>query len=621
MLNLGMKFPRGSGKVDRFGSISVIKESINLLDDSTKRKYFFVSIFQILLSLLDLLGVALVGIIAALTLRGVKSEAPGDRTQSVLDFFRIGDLTFQAQVAVLSLLTVFILVGKTLVSILITKRTLAFLANRSAEITSGLIRNVLNQPLSNVYSRGVHELHYVLGPGVNGITLGILGVFATIISDASLLVVLGIGLAILSPIIALSSLLMFGMIALSLHFLMRKHAASVGDEMQKAEVNAGRLLSESFDLYRELYVRDRRGKYAHDIEVVRGKSARAQAEQTFLPNVSKYVIEISIIVGSVLIAGVQFITQTSTVALASLGLFLVAGGRIAPALMRLQQSFMNLESRSATLKSTLETIKVFEKFPSPDNTPAKDLYDHLNFIPSIELLDISFSFTENETFIEKLSLEITPGKTVAVVGPSGSGKTTLVNILLGLLLVQSGKIQISGVSPSDAVKNWPGAIAYVPQEVKLIRGTFRENIEIGLALDETNPLALEAAIISSHLTALVNELPNGLDTVIGEAGFQLSGGQKQRLGLARAFYTNPKILILDEATSALDSETEREISESLNSIKGSATVVVIAHRLSTVRDADQVVYIDKGQLVAAGTFEEVRNLVPNFDEQAKLMGL
>jgi ABC-type multidrug transport system fused ATPase/permease subunit len=621
MIDLGMEDSGPQKPNKRFGSLDVIRESIKLLDPVTRRKYYLVSILQIFLSLLDLLGVALVGVIAALTLRGVKSEAPGDRTQSVLNFFHMDNLTFQSQVAVLAAVTVILLVGKTIVSILITRRTLIFLSNRSAAITSDLIRNVLNQPLSNVYSRGVHELHYVLGPGVNGITLGILGVFATIISDASLLVVLGVGLSVLSPIIALSSLLLFGLIAVALHYLMRRHAASVGSVVQHAEMDAGRLLSESFDLYRELYVRDRRGKYARDIEDVRRTSARAQAEQTFLPNVSKYVIEIAIISGSVLIAGVQFVTQTSTIALASLGLFLVAGGRIAPALMRLQQSFMNLENRSATLKTTLETIKIFEKFSAPVTYKPRELFDHEGFSPTVQLNNIRFGFDTESDFFKDLDLQINAGETVAIVGPSGGGKTTLVNLLLGLLPAESGQILISGLEPLIAVTKWPGSIAYVPQEVKLIRGTFRENIEIGLSKDETSTVALNAAIASSHLDNLVKELPNGLSTIIGEAGFQISGGQKQRLGLARAFYTNPKIIILDEATSALDSETEKEVSDSLNSIKGQVTVIVIAHRLSTVRNADQVVYLERGKVLATGTFEEVRTLVPDFDQQAKLMGL
>ena len=621
MLNLGMKTKSGERSDSRFGSISVIRESIKLLDQRTRRKYYLVSALQIFLSLFDLVGVALVGVIAALTIRGVKSEAPGDRTQTILNYFHMENLTFQAQVGVLAAVTVLLLVGKTVVSIVITRRTLIFLANRSAVITSNLIKNVLSQPLSNVYSRGVHELHYVLGPGVNGITLGILGVFATIISDISLLLVLGIGLAFLSPVIALSSLILFGSIAVALHYLLRKHALSVGDVIQQSELNAGRLLSESFDLYRELYVRDRRSKYAHDISIARGTSARSQAEQTFLPNVSKYVIEISIIVGSVIIAGLQFVTQTATVALASLGLFLVAGGRITPALMRLQQSFMNLESRSAPLRTTLETIAAFEKFSAPENSAPKELFEHAGFSPSIEIKDIDFGFTEGSNFFSSLNLEVQPGKTIAIVGPSGGGKTTLVNLLLGLLPINSGLIRISGLDPLSAVKKWPGSIAYVPQEVKLIRGTFRENIEIGLSENEKSTAALHSAISSSHLENLVKQLPEGVDTVIGEAGFQISGGQKQRLGLARAFYTNPKIIILDEATSALDSETEKEISESLNSIKGVVTTVIIAHRLSTVRDADQVIYLDGGQIRAQGTFEQVRDRVPDFDQQAKLMGL
>jgi ABC-type multidrug transport system fused ATPase/permease subunit len=419
----------------------------------------------------------------------------------------------------------------------------------------------------------------------------------------------------------LSSFLFFGLIAVLLHLFLRNHAIEVGSTILNAELTAARLVTEALDLYRELYVRDVRMKYASEISEVRSNSSGAQAEQTFLPNVSKYVLEISVILGSVAIAGIQFVTQTATVALASLGLFLIAGGRIAPALMRLQQSIMNIEGRSANLYSTLETIKLFQSFDSNSISPTTLDFQHKEFIPEIQVKALTFAFENEQTFLSDINLQIKQGTTVAIVGPSGSGKTTLANLLLGLLPSTSGDIRISGLAPESAIKKWPGAIAYVPQEVKLVRGSFSENIELGTFGSEESKSALEAAIKRSHLKELVEQLPDGIRTLVGESGYQLSGGQKQRLGLARAFYTNPKLIILDEATSALDSATEHDITDSLNGLRGSCTVVIIAHRLSTVRNADEVIYLQQGRIVSRGTFEEVRREVPNFDQQANLMGL
>jgi len=601
--------------------VVIISKSLSLLDSSTKKKYVLVSLLQILLSLLDLISVALVGVIGALSVKGVQSQAPGDRTMAVLEFLHLDGFSFQSQVLFLALGTVFLLVFKTVFSITITKRTLRFLAHRSSGITRELVRNVLSQPLSRVYSRGAHELHYVLGPGVNGVVLGILGVAATVIADTSLLIVLGVGLALLSPTIALTSLIFFGVVALILHLIIRKHAIRTGEVILEGEVNSGRLITEALDLYRELYIRNRRLNYAEEISKVRYSSAVAQAEQTFLPNVSKYVLEISVIVGSVLIAGIQFVTQTATVALAGLGLFIIAGGRIAPALMRLQQSAMNIESRAASLDATLETIRVFKSFDQGFENYAEVNLIHDGFDPSVQIKDLSFGFDESKVFLKDINLNIPSGSTVAIVGPSGSGKTTLINLILGLLEPTKGEVLISGQSPLSAIKEWTGGLAYVPQEVKLIGGSFRENIELGTHFPSTGNKALLTSLKKSNLVDLVNQLPQGLETLIGQSGYQLSGGQKQRLGLARAFYTNPKLIILDEATSALDSATESDITNALESLRGDVTLIVIAHRLSTVRTADFVVYLNQGQIVAKGSFDEVRQRVPDFDRQANLMGL
>jgi ABC-type multidrug transport system fused ATPase/permease subunit len=207
------------------------------------------------------------------------------------------------------------------------------------------------------------------------------------------------------------------------------------------------------------------------------------------------------------------------------------------------------------------------------------------------------------------------------VGPSGAGKTTLVDILLGVLQADKGEAIISGLKPLEAISKWPGAIAYVPQDVALSNGTFRENLTMGypinLAPDELCWHALRVA----QLESFVRDLPLGLDQPIGERGTNLSGGQRQRLGIARAMLTKPKLLVLDEATSALDGQTELDISNAINDLKGIVTVVMIAHRLSTVRNSDQVIYMDNGKIVAEGKFEEVRKSVPDFDHQAQLMGL
>ena len=223
--------------------------------------------------------------------------------------------------------------------------------------------------------------------------------------------------------------------------------------------------------------------------------------------------------------------------------------------------------------------------------------------------------------ISEASFEVKPGEVIALVGPSGSGKSTLIDIMLGILKPNSGNVKISGVSPLQAINTWPGAISYVPQETRITSDSIKGNVAMGFPVrEQIDPVIIDAIRIA-QLESVLFENNLSLDSDVGEAGSKLSGGQKQRLGIARAMFTHPHLLVLDEATSSLDGETEASISDAIHDLRGSTTVVMIAHRLSTVRNADIVVYLSKGKVLATGTFDEVRNTVPDFDRQAKLMGL
>jgi len=334
------------------------------------------------------------------------------------------------------------------------------------------------------------------------------------------------------------------------------------------------------------------------------------------------VIEVALILGAVIIAAMQFVTRDASHAVAGLAIFLAAGSRLAPALLRLQQSLIQIQGNMGSALPALELIKRLEKVPKLEETTNRIPESHPDFSPSVSVENLDFSYPDSDVkAISGINLQIKPGDFVAIVGESGSGKSTLIDLLLGIHEPTSGLIKISNLGPAVAIKRWPGAVAYVPQDVFLTGKSIKENIALGYPAEEIPEDLIKGALEISQLTKFVDDLPQGLETLLGENGSRLSGGQKQRIGIARAFLTKPEIVFLDEATSALDSQTELDVSNAVAELKGKVTIIMIAHRLSTVRTADQVLYVESGKIVAQGTFEEVRAKVPNFDSQAKLMGL
>jgi ABC-type multidrug transport system fused ATPase/permease subunit len=605
----------------RLGRTTVVR-SLRVLPKSDRPKIVFVMLLQAGLGFIDLVGVAAIGVLGALSVSGVQSQQPGNRVSSILQMLGISELSFQTQVAILGIGAAFIFVLRTLLSILITRRILFFLSRRGAALSSKLVGQLLSQSLVRVQSRSTQESVYALTTGVSAITLSILGVMVTIIADSSLLILMLIALLIVDPVIALSSFVFFLSMGVALYRSMQVKAHKLGFENSKLAIQGNTKIIEVLESYRELVVRNRRDYYAREIGGIQRKLADVLAEVQFMPNVSKYVIESGMVVGAVIIAGIQFALQDARQATAALSVFLAAGTRIAPAIMRLQQSFIQMRSGIGAALPTLELIESLKDVPEVEHVEDALDTSHKGFESNINLQSIYFSYPEKEVHtLSDLNLSLTQGSATAIVGPSGGGKTTLVDILLGVLQPDKGEAIISGLKPLEAISRWPGAIAYVPQDVALSNGTFRENLTMGYPINLAPDELCWDALRVAQLEEFVRDFPLGLDQPIGERGTNLSGGQRQRLGIARAMLTKPKLLVLDEATSALDGQTELDISNAINDLKGIVTVVMIAHRLSTVRNSDQVIYMDKGKIVAKGKFEEVRTAVPDFDHQAQLMGL
>ena len=593
-----------------------------MLTSSDRRKLVYVSVAQIGLGFLDLLGIALIGILGALAISGVQSSNPGNRVSAALKFFYLDSVSFQAQVAVLAIFAGFLLTGRTLLSIYFSRRILYFLSLRGARISSNLVSRLLRESLLKVQERTTQQTLYAVTAGVNSLVLGVLAVAVSLISDLALLIVISVGLLYVDPFIAVSSFIFFTSIAYILYYLMNVRATALGKKNAELTIASNQKINEVFSSYRELIVRNRRSYYAKEISQQRITLAKTQAETSFMPSYSKYVFEIAVVVGAILISASQFILHDADRAIGTLAVFLAAGTRVAPAILRIQQGAVQITGNMGAAQPTLDLLDELGYLDEVKTEEEIIDFDHRNFKSNIEIFKVSLKYPGNPSpSLNQVSVTIEQSKIVAIVGPSGAGKTTLVDVLLGVLEPDSGEVRISGLSPAEAISKWSGAVSYVPQDVLIVDGSIRHNVALGFPESTVSADRIMSAIKDSALSDFLETLPNGLETQVGEGGAKLSGGQKQRLGIARALYTNPKLLVLDEATSALDGETESLVSESIQQLKGKVTVVLIAHRLSTVRNADVVIYMQSGQIQAIGTFEEVRQLVPNFDHQANLMGL
>jgi ABC-type multidrug transport system fused ATPase/permease subunit len=603
-------------------TIASLTKCINLLTDLEKKKTLAIVFVQVALGILDLTGVALIGILASLTLSGIDGRQPGDRVSGFLRAVNLDSYTFQQQALFLAMLATTLLVGRTYISVLFTKKILHFLSRRGSQISGNAMSKLMSRSIQEIQVRSVQESIYLLTVGVVVVSLGILGTLTILASDLILLGIMMTGLFVIDPLIALSSLILFSFIGAALYFLLSNRAKELGELNSKLSVMNSQQIQNAIYSYREMFVKDRRSYFVNNFRQSRDELASVLAEVQFLPNISKYVIESSVVVTSTVICAIQFAVSDAYQAIATLSVFLAAGTRITPALMRIQQSAIQLKGSLATADPTLNFLEELSKVESGLHESKKLDANHEGFMPVVKLDSVNFKYPDSNVCILKdFSLDIRVGEKIAFVGVSGVGKSSVIDLILGLLKPDSGEISISGVAPEYAISKWPGSVSYVPQEIYIIPGTLRENILLGYNNNEISETLFDLAVTKSQLTDLTMSLSNGIDTELKENGRNLSGGQKQRIGIARAFITSPKLLLLDEATSALDGQTEYDISQSISGLGDQVTVISIAHRLSTIMNYDRIIFLSGNGEHLIGNFENLREISAEFDSQAKMMGL
>jgi ABC-type multidrug transport system fused ATPase/permease subunit len=614
--------------------IESVRASLSLLTKRDRRLFGLAAGAQMVLSLLDLAGIALIGAIGAIAVSGIDPNALPDSLDVWKERFGLGGLTVSQLIGLLAATAVFLLLLKTLLSALITRRMLHFLANRQADVSARMARTILSRQLLEVQRWSTAEVLYALTGGVAAAVTSLLGATLIIVTEVFLFVIIGIGLLIIDPVLTIVSALFFAAIVYFLQIWLGRASARNSSVQANRGMSTITTVSEALTTYRETTVLHRRDFYVDRFDRLARESANAGATNAFLAEIPKYVLESALVVGGFALAITQFLTKDLAAAAAIVGLFLAAGFRIIPALLRLQGAGITIRTAAAAARKTYELAFWFDLRDGSgqgnnriSDEQARAIRDriaagHGDFQARVEVSGVCVTYPGAEhPAVLDATVTVPSGNSLALVGSTGAGKSTLADVILGVVDPDLGSVTISGVDPRTAVATWPGAVAYVPQTVGLTEGTIRENVALGLPVLAIDDDMVWEALERAHLASFLRDTREGLDTVVGERGVRLSGGQRQRLGIARALYTRPRLLVLDEATSALDAETEQAITETLRELEGEVTTITIAHRLATIRFADEVVFMRHGVIEAQGTFEQVRASTPDFERQAQLLGL
>jgi len=613
-------------------TLQSIRRSLSLLPPKRRRLFLLAAAAQLSLGILDLIGIALIGLLAATAVSTTGLGSVPRFVESFLELIGLENLTATQLSVFLAGSAVVVLVLKTALSALVTRRIFRFLANRQAEVSAQLASKFLRMPLLDVQRWTTAEAIYALGSGVGHATVGVLGAAVIIAAELFLFALVGISLLIVDPWVTLAAMVLFALVIVASNRSLTAWGERNARTMTEASIATLSAVSEALNTYRETTVLNRRDLYINRYKSLIGRYAGATANQQYLMEVPKYLLEATLYLGVLILAVVQFVTRDIASAAATVALFLAAGSRVVPALLRLQGASITLRNSSVSSMPTYYLADFLDaRQESPVGADAtlavlalpEDIRrGHIGFTPSVSINNVYVTYLDaSEPALRDVCASVNPGNSVALVGPTGAGKSTLADVILGVLEPESGQVSIGGSSPRDAIERWPGAISYVPQTVALVAGTIRDNVALGLPRDAVDDQLVWEALERAHIADFLRAEREGLDTFIGERGIRLSGGQRQRLGIARALYTRPLLLVLDEATSALDAETERAIVQTLDELEGEVTTITVAHRLATVRRADLMLYLENGRIVNSGTFDEVRAAVPDFDRQASLLGL
>ena len=442
-----------------------------------------------------------------------------------------------------------------------------------------------------------------------------------VVAESAVFLAIVAALIIINPLLAVSALVYLVIAGLIYLRVVRRPMKHRGQEIQVEGERMNSSLIELVGGIKELTIRNSASTYLDRYIWAARRYLNAYRLITVTNQGMRYLLEILMITGAALVIGFATLSGSATTVLVSMGVLLAGGLRLVPSLNNLLIAINTIRSNEPAVKIVEDELARLDEF---EHAPGVIESGGVAFIPTgaFAIDDLTFRYpTRVDDALSGVSVSAGFGEALGIVGSTGSGKSTFVDVLLGLLDPVAGSILIDGRPLHGNVRAWRSQIGFVPQDIFLVDDTLAANITFGEAEEAVSDERIAEAIRLAQLEDVVSQLPEGLDTMLGERGVRLSGGQRQRVGLARALYRQPRVLILDEATSALDNETERKISDALKTLHGQLTMVVIAHRLSTVRSCDRILYLDGGRVSGLGTFDELDRTNEGFAKLVELGSL
>lgn len=574
--------------------ITMLKQVIYIFNEKQRRNSMFLFLSMMFVSVLETLGVSVVipFIIAILSpeellnnkyIVAIKRYIPLDTYQSMI--------VFTAGI----IIAVYVIKNGTI------------LLNYFFQIR---FRNSLERDLSCVMLDSYMERPYTFFLNVNsseimrGVNNDIVAVvqvidtYFTLLTEGITCLLIGVFLVSLSPVMALGIIGVIGVCSLGIIFVFKKKIAVCGDKCREVFAKRTQHAYQAVNGIKEITVMQRRKYFTEQYRKVSDEACKNNTTYLFISRMPGRVIETVFIVGLLtLVCFCVNLTDNKTQFITQIGALAVASVRMLPAISSVTGSINMLVYYRPSLEAAYRNVKEVREYKI-DKSNKIDLNGTYCFNSNLTISDITWKYESSDKYVLRhLDLNIKKGESIALIGESGAGKTTLADVILGLFPPEEGNVMLDGTDIYQIPLQWAKLIGYVPQSVFLIDDTLRNNVTFGIPENEASDELVWKALEQAQLKKFVESLPNGLDTVVGERGIKFSGGQRQRVAIARALYYNPDILVLDEATSALDTETETAVMEAIEALQGTKTLIIVAHRLSTIRNCDKIYEIKEGKAV------------------------